>query len=233
MIREQLLRRLPMSDIKIGDSVVVKPGVTDPDLDIDIGGWQGRVLDIQAGGGDITLVHIQWDSLTLKGMPDSVIEQCEEQGLGWTEMFLDIREVEAAIPRDSEADVDRVADALSDRFPWSYLGEQGRRIRQVLMGVDTDDDMGMLNVWEEYLEENLSFPFEAEVDEYQERGPLQASDRLKVTGIGLVDDLYGIIVDLRRGRRKYAFPLCDLRVIDELSPNYQIVDDYRTWFANR
>ena len=222
-----------MSGIKIGDSVVVKPGVDDPDLGIDIGGWQGRVLDIQPGEGDITLVHIQWDSITLKHMPDSAIEQCEEQGLGWTEMFLDIREVEAALPRDSGADVAGVADALSDKFAWSYLGEQGRRIRQVLMGVDAEDDMDMLGAWEEYLEENLSFPFEAEVDEYQERGPLQAGDHVKVTEIGLVDDLYGVIVDLRRGRRKYAFPLCDLRVIDEHSPNYQIVDDYRTWFANR
>jgi len=222
-----------MSGIKIGDSVVVKPGVIDPDLDIDIGGWQGKVLDIQPGEGGITLVHIQWDSLTLKHMPDSVIEQCEEQGLGWAEMFLDIHEVEAAIPRDSETDVDRVADTLNAKFAWSYLGEQGRRIRQVLMGVDTDDVMRMLDAWEEYLEENLSFPFEAVVDEYQERGPLQASDRLKVTGIGLVDDLYGVIVDLRRGRNKYAFPLCDMGVVDERSPNHQIVADYRVWFANR
>jgi hypothetical protein len=222
-----------MSGIKTGDSVVVKPGVSDPDLGIDIGGWQGRVLGIQPGEGDITLVHIQWDSITLKDMPDSVIEQCEEQGWGWNEMYLGIDEVEPAEPRDIQADGDRVRDKLSDKFAWSYLGEQGRRIRQVLMGVDTEDDMAMLDAWEEYLAENLSFPFEAEVDEYQEKGPLQAGDRVKVTGIGLVDDLYGVIVDLRRGRRKYAFHLCDLAVIDERSPNHQIVDDYRTWFANR
>jgi hypothetical protein len=49
----------------------------------------------------------------------------------------------------------------------------------------------------------------------------------------LVDDLYGVIVDLRHGRRKYAFPLCDLEVTDKHSPNYQIVRDYAVWFANR
>jgi hypothetical protein len=35
------------------------------------------------------------------------------------------------------------------------------------------------------------------------------------------------------GRRQYDFPLCDLKVIDQVSPNYQLVDDYRTWHANR
>jgi hypothetical protein len=52
-------------------------------------------------------------------------------------------------------------------------------------------------------------------------------------GIGLVDDLYGVIVDLRHGRLTCAFPLCDLEVIDERSPNHQPVRDYAVWFANR
>jgi hypothetical protein len=113
------------------------------------------------------------------------------------------------------------------------VGEEGQRIQQVLADVDADDEMATLEAWEDYLEENLTFPFAAEIDEWQEIGPLQAGDRVKVTGIGLVDDLYGIIVDVRHERRKYAFPLCDLAVVDEDSPNHQIVADYRVWFANR
>jgi hypothetical protein len=46
------------------------------------------------------------------------------------------------------------------------------------------------------------------------------------------DDSYGVIVDVRLGRRKYAFPLCNLEVADTESPNYRIVHDYRVWFAN-
>jgi hypothetical protein len=60
--------------------------------------------------------------------------------------------------------------------------------------------------WEEYLSEHQGLPFEAEIAESQSRGPLRAGDRVKVTGIGLTDDLYGVIVDLRYGRRKVAFP---------------------------
>jgi len=44
----------------IGESVVVKPGVTDPDTGHDIGGWQGRISAILDEGEILT---IQWDSL--------------------------------------------------------------------------------------------------------------------------------------------------------------------------
>ena len=39
-----------MSGLKVGGAVVVKQGVTDPDLGIDIGGWQGRILDVEVLG---------------------------------------------------------------------------------------------------------------------------------------------------------------------------------------
>jgi hypothetical protein len=77
------------------------------------------------------------------------------------------------------------------------------------------------------------FPFEAEVDEFQERGPLQVGDRLTVLGIKDVDDLYGGLVSCRQGQQPYAFPLADLAAVGEDSPNAQPVQDYCVWFANR
>ncbi len=218
--------------IKVGDSVVVKAGVKDPDLGIDLGGWQGRVIETNRSK-EGPLVTVCWDSLTLREMPASVIEQCEEQELSWTDFGLFASEVERTTPRDTEEEATQVADELAKKYAWSFLGEQGRRIRQVLAEIDPDDEMDALYAWGEYLEEHLVFPFEAEVEEHQDEGPLQAGDRLKVTGIGMADDLYGVIVDVWRGRRKYAFPLCDLAIVDERSPNHELVQDYRTWFANR
>jgi hypothetical protein len=90
-----------------------------------------------------------------------------------------------------------------------------------------------LDAWENHLAKHLSFPFEAEVSEYQERGPLQAGNRVTVQRISDVDDLCGVIVCLRHGRTQYHFPLCDLEVVDKQSPNHQLVDDYAVWFANR
>ncbi|MHC4621920.1 MAG: calcium-binding protein [Planctomycetota bacterium] len=220
-------------DFEVGDSVMVKPGTTDPDLGIDIGGWQGRVTDITLDDDGTPLVEVEWDSVTLQNMPDRAIERCEEMGLGWTTIVLAANEVAPARTRDAQADVTRVVAELSGKFAWSYLGEQGTRIGKVLTGVDPSDTMAALHAWAAHLEEHLTFPFEAEIDEYQSRSPLQAGDRVRVTGIGLVDDLYGVIVDLRRGHRKYALQLCDLEVIDKRSPNDQLVGDYRVWFANR
>jgi hypothetical protein len=216
--------------LKMGDSVMVRPKVRDPDLDIEIGGWQGRLVKDPGADG---LVMIAWDSVTLGNTPDAVIAQCVEQGLDWTQMGLSTGEIVPTNPRDSAEDVEKAIDEISEKHAWSWLGEEGERIGKVLAGIDPDDEMGLLDAWEEYLVENLGFPFEVRISEYQERGPLQAGDRLKVTGIGLVDDLYGIIVDVRRGREKFTFPLCDLEVVDKRSPNYQLVDDYAVWFANR
>jgi len=219
-----------IAGFKSGDSVVVKPGITDPDFGIDIGGWQGR-LDEDA---DVdSMVLIAWDSVTLQNMPGAMIEQCEEKGLDWSEMMLGAHEVELTRPRDTKAAVTRVIDDLCKKYAWSWLGDEGKRIGKVLAGVDPDDEMAALHAWEDHLSHHLAFPFEAEVSESQDRGPVQAGDRVKVTGISLVDDLYGVVVDLRHGRLKYAFPLCDLEVGDERSPNHQLVRDYAVWFANR
>jgi len=215
---------------RVGDSVVVKPKGVDSDLGIDIGGWCGRVAEKPGAGG---MVLIGWDSVTLRNMPDSVIVQCKERGLDWTGMALRVQEVELTSPRDTEDNVARVIDELSRKHAWSWLGDEGVRIGKILAGVDPDDEMAVLDAWGDYLAKHLSFPFEAEVSEYQERGPLQAGDRITVQGISDVDYLYGIIVRLRHGRERYAFPLCDLEVTDEDSPNYQTVRDYAVWFANR
>ena len=57
-------------DFKIGDSVFVRKGVIDPDYDIDISGWQGRITRINR------FIEIQWDSITLKNMPLELLLEC-------------------------------------------------------------------------------------------------------------------------------------------------------------
>ena len=215
---------------RVGDSVVVEPEVVDPDLGVDIGGWCGRVAEEPNAEG---MVLISWDSVTLQNMPDSVIVQCEEQGLDWTGMVLRVQEVEPTSPKDTKADVAQVVEELGKKYAWIYLGEEGHRISKVLAGVDPGDEMAVLEAWEEHFRKSLIFPFEAEVSEHQSRGPLRIEDRVTVRDIVAVDDLYGIIVRLTHRRRQYDFPLCDLEVTDEHSPNYQIVRDYAVWFANR
>jgi hypothetical protein len=58
-------------------------------------------------------------------------------------------------------------------------------------------------------------------------------DRLSVKSISLVDDLYGIIVRVKHQSGWYHFTLCHLEAVDKSSSNYQVLQDYVIWFANR
>ncbi len=219
--------------LAVGDCIVVKPGIKDPDSATDIAGCQGRVTEIQSYQPGKITVTFQWDSLSLKRMPASAIRRFEEKGLDWTSMGLYSEEIELAEPRDTQADVDALIEKLSAEHSWDYLGKQGQRIHQVLAGVDEDDDLEAFKAWQGFLETHLKLPFEAEVSEMQERGPFQAGDRVTVTGFEGAEDLYGILVNIKAGGRPYIFPLCDLKAANQKSTQFILTDDYDVWFANR
>jgi len=209
---------------KIGDSVKVKEGTLCPDDDsMCIGGWQGRIFEVDE------TIGIRWDSITLKQLPLNYIKQSEKEGLGLTEMYLDTDEVEPASPRDTEVEAERVATELESKLQWLDSDDQeDQRIYKVI--ADTDDPE---EAWNDYLKKILVFPFEAEVSEPQDRGPLRSGDKVQVDKIDSVDDLYGILVKVSQGRQRLVFPLCDLTATDKKSPNYLPVNDYSVWFSNR
>ena len=222
------------SNYKIGQSVAVKPGAVDIDYGYDLSGWQGRVTENHhVDEQKKPLVTVAWDSLTLKQMPVEMIERCEEDGLDWSSMGLYASEVMPASPRDKIHQVDQVKAEIEDAHQMDHLGEQGRRMQQILNSADRKGEMGRFKAWEKYLKANLTFPFEAEVSEPQERGPIRTGERVSVLGIEIVDDSYGIIVSIKTKRGHYDFPLCDLEALPDTSPNYQPLNDYIVWFANR
>ena len=113
------------------------------------------------------------------------------------------------------------------------IEEQEKRINKIIANIDKKDIMKLLKAWEEYLENVLVFPFEAKIIGYMDKGPLKSGDKVNIKSITLVDDLYGIIVELRFGRKKFHHPLDDLDIIDKDSSNYQYINDYSVWMANR
>ena len=120
-----------------------------------------------------------------------------------------------------------------------YLGKpiRGKDIHQALLRVaehiDYEDYFAILETWDKYLNNNLSLPFDAEVSEYQDKGPLQQGNKIRVYELIRSNENYGIIIKLRLNRKVYHFPLCDITVINKKSNNYILIDDYCTWFANR
>ena len=211
---------------RIGDSVRVKEGIMCPDDDsVCMGGWQGRIFEIEACDD---IVGIRWDSITLKQLPREYIKQSEEEGMGWTEMYLSVDEVDPASPRDSQTQADTLRQKMEGELVWLGEGKEGERILKVI--ANSDDKV---QAWNSHLSQVLSFPFEAEVSEPQGRGSLDQRDKVKVHGIVEADDHYGVLVDIVCEQHRCFFPLCDLTVLDKKSLSYTPVRDYCVWFANR
>ncbi len=218
------------SMLKKAMSVRVKAGIKDEDFDADLGGWQGRLTDKPEGG----YITIAWDSITLRAMPAEMITACEVEGLDWETYGLAEDDVEPAPERDTPADVEAAIAELKKLHAWDYLGDEAELIREVLAGLDPDDEAAILEAWADYMQVHMTFPFEAKIDEVQERGPLQAGDKVRVSRITEIIEPYGILVDVmsqKIGSR--VFPLSNLEARDHKSENYDIVQNYRVWFANR
>ena len=95
--------------------------------------------------------------------------------------------------------------------------------------------MEQLEAWANYLNQNLTWPFQGEIEEFvKASGPLQVGDLIKVRKIKLIDDLYGIIVEVTKRPRRihYHCPLAGIAT-SRNSPNSDSLQAYRSWFANR
>jgi len=135
--------------LKVGDSVVIKEGTRDVDIGGSIGGYQGRIVEIGEDEKGATYLSVLWDSITMKSIPLSSIEQMEEQGLDWATYYLEIESVEATEERDTQAQVRSVLGEISNKVGWIHWGEEGRRIQQVLTDMDREDILAALKAWED------------------------------------------------------------------------------------
>jgi len=100
---------------------------------------------------------IEWDSITLKNTPISVIKRDRKSGLDWRVMGLGADDVQPVASRDSELDVENTVEEIEKQVCWAYLGKEGERIQKVLDGIDPDDEMAVVEAWEEHLGKNFAF----------------------------------------------------------------------------
>ncbi|MFO7681050.1 MAG: calcium-binding protein [Chloroflexota bacterium] len=216
---------------KVGQTVRINDGIKDDEFDVDIGGWQGSIIELDPNE---KMMLIAFDSITLRDMGLDYIEQCEEEGMDWAQYYIGYDDVTLAAARDTAADVENAAAELAAQAGWAYLGEEGRAINAVLAGIDIEDELGQMVAWRDNFEKCLTFPFKAVVDEAQHgRSPVRAGDRVKVLALAEADDLYGVIVRVKHKFSTFSLPLCDLKALDEASANYEPVYLYALWFANR
>ena len=79
----------------------------------------------------------------------------------------------------------------------------------------------------------MSFPIQAIVDEAEDNWILKNGDKVQLKSLSEIVDLYGIIAKIKLNGQPFECPLCDLEVVDTKTAEYQLINDYRIWFANR
>ena len=222
-------------NLKIGDSIIVRQGVKEPDFEeFELSGWQGRVLEIDADSDkDNVLITIEWDSLTLLKIPSVYIEQTEINGSDWSRMVLYDSDLEKSVARDKKENVKKAKEELSDKYHWVSLGQEGFRISNVLQGINPRNEIKCLQKWVEHLNKELTFPIQAIVSESDDDRLIKDGDNVLIKSLPHIVDMYGVIALILHKWKKYQFPLCDLEVIDKTLTDYQLIDDYCIWFGNR
>lgn len=222
--------KLTIEKIKVGNYVKVKKGVKAPDFDYQLmDGWQGKVTDIQKEDG---IIEIEWDVQTHLDTPYDYLYDIINGGYDHELMNLSIDEVELATERVSSEEKEVALEAKLHWIDFYDDKEKSKTYGELFKGINTSDEYGMYEKWEEYLSKNLKFPFEAEVAEY-ERGGLSVGTKIKLLNLGDYEDMYGLFAIGKEGRGSITTPLCNLEASDKKSKNYGLLNDYVVWFANR
>ncbi|HPH95019.1 MAG TPA: calcium-binding protein [Anaerolineaceae bacterium] len=217
---------------KVSDAVAVKLGVKDDEQGIDLAGWQGRIMEIiQAENGQAAAI-VRWDSLTLRRMSRRYMDHCRQNGQDWGEMVLNLDQLELTQPRDTQEQAEKAYRELSARSSRTYPEDQMMRIQQV-MDDGEENELSALETWRHHLKTSLTLPFEAQVVEFEEGKFIHSGDKVLVTCVALVDDMYGVTAHIKFKGRYFEFPICYLEAMEDKTSNRQLVEDYNAWFATR
>jgi len=82
------------SKFKQEDVVRVLPGVKDPDFRTNIGGWSGKVEEINPSESGSWLYTIRWDQDTLSVADDDYMDKCENENLNFEIIYLEENDLE-------------------------------------------------------------------------------------------------------------------------------------------
>jgi hypothetical protein len=221
----------PDLPFKRQDSVIVRSGIQEPGREHnDLSGWQGRVIDFIEGENGKILALVEWDSYTLEHMPGTFIKERAEHTWEWEALALDVRWLEPTKPRDSYHRVERVQARISADHFWPLIPSAGKRIAEFMKTLDPNDDRSIFASWQEYLAVRIGMPFETCIERNSTGCPALKGDFVTVISLSQYDTLTGVLVQARYKNQVIQIPLANLIVLNENSPNYNLVDDYKLWY---
>ena len=131
---------------KIEQTVKVKNGVLCPDdSEFDLSGWTGRIIDLVED--EEPTIGIEFDSITLKDMPEKFIKKSEREGLDWYRIYLDVNDVKRTKSRDKEQEAKIVRNEIKKRFEWIGIGSEGELIQSVINSAESFKEWDELKAW--------------------------------------------------------------------------------------
>ncbi|MHB1033614.1 MAG: calcium-binding protein [Pirellulales bacterium] len=212
-------------NFRVGDLVRVKHGVADVDYpDIPMGGWVGTISKVEEG-----TCLIRWTIETLENVHPVYRKRCDRDAIDIEEYWVSDDDLEPAPiePLNMEQPTAIITRPLS-------MDDQEDRICMVF-GLTSDDPLPCDSESTEltyftYLKTDLTFPFPAQFFD-------RITDRKRaVTVTSLSDDFSpgegsGVMCEVLDRGERWQMPLSELEV-EPGNPNYQMVDDYITWFVN-
>ncbi len=212
----------------IGSSVRVKANIGTPyNRKIKMKDWEGRVLDAFYNRKEQVVYVVSFDSVTIGQMTPGFIKKALDEEGDFQDFELLEPQLEACQPRDTLLEATKAYKTAYHQHYWSDFvdPDQAKRFQKIMLKhLDLSDEEN----WNEHLEQNLTFPFEAKTRGFIDS---EANIAVSVTNIQLYDEEYGYIMEIKvkgsRGKRGY--PLFDLRMGDSKSAQAQLLDDYSAW----
>lgn len=214
---------------KLGDVVTVRRGTRDPDFpDIPLGGWSGCVREVGLRPEPHYL--IAWNEYTLANMHPVYRQRCDRDDLETESMWL--RETDLEPLTGMQPSLEQPGDLKPRPL---RLDNPADRVRAAL-GLTSDErlpevDVQTLRRYQAYLNERLSFPFQADFidDEAGFAAPLLPVQVLRLWPAEELDPGIGIQAEVREGQQVFLVPLAALVVRND-GRAMVLLQDYTSWY---
>jgi hypothetical protein len=113
--------------MKVGDSVKIKKKVTNTyiyNAEYSLGGYEGHIFSIFKNLGRV-IVEIEFDSISLKAMPDDYIKELIAEDTDYGCIDLELKDVSISKPRDTPEDVIAARKEIAEKHDYVSIIDEG------------------------------------------------------------------------------------------------------------
>jgi len=97
--------------------------------------------------------------------------------------------------------------------------------------INHKDKTKEIDFYYEKLISDLNFPFDVRVID-SEGENIIAGDMVTAISVNNYFELYGVLLDVKKGKKRFVVPLCDIEVIDKRSKNAKVIKLFLEWWWN-